>query len=239
MPSLKEKPAVNIPSQLLLLSALLIVCFLISDSLSPLDFAHTVRRFALYPDRYFGSGSEALGGSASALWSLFTYSLLHDGWEHLIFNLAWLVIFGSVIARHLGSTRFFLFYAFCAIAAALVYVLFHLRSGYPAIGASGAVFGMFGAMMRFLFPERGGILGEVPRSLEKTFRNRRVLTIIAVVLGIDLVFATVMGITGAGAIAWEAHLGGFLSGLLCFGLFAPPGRSRSGGPGGLDYGEWR
>lgn len=221
-------PASNIPYQILLLSALLVLSFFASDSLGQRQYIAFMERFALIPANIF-----------YAPWSLISYSFLHDGWEHLTFNLAWLVIFGSIIAKHLGSVRFFLFFAFCAVSAGSVYAILHAGSNVPAVGASGAVFGMFGALVRFLFPPQGGILATQPRSIEKTLRNRQTFTIIAVIIGIDLLFAAVTGILGSGAIAWEAHIGGFVAGFVCFGWFAPPKRSISGGPGNLNYGEWR
>ncbi|MCY4032214.1 MAG: rhomboid family intramembrane serine protease [Hyphomicrobiales bacterium] len=212
----------------MLLGALLVLCFLASDSLAPRQYNAVVERFALIPENVF-----------YAPWTLVSYALLHDGWEHLIFNLAWLVIFGSTIAKHLGSVRFFLFFAFCAVLAGAGYTILHIGSNFPAIGASGAVFGMLGALTRFLFPPQGGILATQPQSIEKTLRNRQTFAIIAVIIGIDLLFAAVSGILGTGMIAWEAHIGGFIAGFVCFGLFAPPTRSISGGPGNLNYGEWR
>ena len=221
-------PASNIPPQILLLSALLILCFLVSDSLNPRQYIAVIERFALIPENIFYTP-----------WSLVSYSFLHDGWEHLIFNLAWLIVFGSTIARHLGNVRFFLFFVFCAVLAGGSYTILHIGSNFPAIGASGAVFGMFGALMRFLFPPQGGILATQPQSIEKTLRNRQIFAIITVIIGIDLLFAIVSGILGSGTIAWEAHIGGFISGFVCFGWFAPPTRSVSGGPGNFNYGEWR
>lgn len=229
MPASKTPPpAFNIPSKVLLLSGFFTLCFLVFDSLDSHQHTTAINRFALIPANVL-----------HAPWSLVSYSFLHDGWEHLIFNLAWLVIFGSTIARHLGNVRFFLFFVFCTLSAGGVYVIFHIGSNFPAIGASGATFGMFGALMRFLFPLRGGVLSARPQSLEKTLQNRQILTIIAVIIGIDLLFATVSGVLGSGAIAWEAHIGGFIAGLTCFGWFAPPTRSISGGPGNFNYGEWR
>lgn len=225
----KTPPSVfNIPSKVLLLSALLILCFLLFDSLDSHQYIIAISRFALIPANVL-----------HAPWTLVSYSFLHDGWEHLIFNLAWLVIFGSTIARYLGNVRFFLFFIFCTLSAGGIYVIFHIGSNFPAIGASGAAFGMFGALMRFLFPIQGGILSVQPQSLEKALKNRQTLTIVAVIIGIDLLFATVSGVLGNGVIAWEAHIGGFIAGLTCFGWFAPPTRSISGGPGNFNYGEWR
>ena len=226
-------PAVRIPASILCLCGLLLVCFLAAESLSTWEYRRLLLRFALFPDRWLGEGV----WGPSAIWSLATYSLLHDSWRHLLFNLAWLVIFGSVVARHMGGARFRRFYFFCALAAAVAYTLLSWGSVFPAIGASGAVFGMVGGGMRFLFPGRG-LVGARPRPLEKILRDRRVLAMLGVILGIDLLFAAVGGIAGGG-IAWQAHLGGFAAGLLCFGWFAPPLCSASGGPGRRDYGEWR
>ena len=226
-------PALNLPASILWLCGLLVACFLFADSLSSLEYRRILENFALFPDRYFN----ARHWGASALWSPLTYSLLHSGWEHLLFNLAWLLIFGSVVARCMGGRRFFAFYFFCALGAAVVYTLSSPASALPAIGASGAVFGMLGAATRFMFAG-GGFLGSRPRPLEKILRDRRILTMLAVILGIDLLFALVNGILG-NAVAWQAHLGGFGTGLLFFGWFAPPLRSASGGPGRRDYGEWR
>ena len=226
-------PAVNIPASILWLCGLLVVCFLASQSLSTVEYRQLLLRFALFPDRWLGGGD----WGPSAVWSLATYSLLHDSWQHLLFNLAWLVIFGSVVARYTGGRRFVLFYFFCALGAAAAYTVLSLGSAFPAIGASGAVFGMVGAGMRFLFAD-GGFVGRQPRTLEKVLQDKRILTMLGVFLGVDLLFAAVGGIAG-GAIAWQAHLGGFATGLVCFGWFAPPLRSASGGPGRFDYGEWR
>lgn len=238
-PGTSSRPVINIPAQILTLSVLLVFCFLVSEILSPEPNDKLFRLFALFPDRYFSEG-KIQEGWITALWSLFTYSFLHRDWSHLLFNLAWLIVFGSIVARYMGTARFFLFYSFCAFGAALVYILINLGSGIPAIGASGAVFGIFGALVRFLLPgDYGGLVQSQPFDLKETLKNPRVLTIVSVILGIDILFALARGITGYGSIAWEAHLGGFFTGLLFFGMFGPPLRSASGGPGRVNYGEWR
>lgn len=234
-----SQPALNIPVQILFLSALLTLCFLASDILSLEKNNKLLHLFALFPKRYLGDWKSSIE-CLSALWSLVTYSLLHSNWNHLLFNVAWLVVFGSIVARFLGTARFFLFYFFCAFGAALVYILFNLESSYPAIGSSGAVFGLFGAMMRFLLPSNDQrFIRSQPCSLKKALQNRRALKMIAVFVGIDLMFAVGRGILGYDTVAWEAHLGGFMTGLLLFGWFAPTLRTSSGGPGRVDYGGWR
>lgn len=231
-PPTSPLPAVNIPSPILGLCGLLAVCFLATESLSTVDYRIVLGQFALIPDRYFNGPWDA-----SMLWSPFTYSLLHQNWEHLLFNLMWLVIFGSLVARHMGWRRFLLFYFFCAFGAALVYTLLSWRH-VPAIGASGAVFGMVGAATRFL-SAGGGFISDAPRPLERILRDRRARAFTAVILGVDLAFALISGWLNGVGIAWQAHCGGFAAGLLLFGWFAPPLRSPSGGPGRREYGAWR
>lgn len=220
-------PAFRIPSHVLILSALLALCFIAIHSFGSVWYI-IVDRFALVPSSVL-----------YAPWRLISYSFLHDSWEHLIFNLAWLVIFGSTIAKHLGSARFFLFFIFCVISAGGVYTVFNFGNGFPAVGVSGAVFGLFGAFMRFLFPSQGDGLATQPQCLKRTLQNRQTCIIVTVIIGIDVLFAAVGGIFGNDIIAWEAHIGGFIAGFVCFGWFAPPSHSTSGGPGNLDYGEWR
>lgn len=220
-------PAFRIPSHVLILSYLLALCFIVTHSPGSVWYI-TADRFALVPSSVL-----------YAPWRLISYSFLHDSWEHLIFNLAWLVIFGSTVARHLGSARFFFFFIFCAISAGVVYTVFNFGNGFPAVGASGAVFGLFGAFMRFLFPSKGDGLATQPQSLKRALQNRQTCTIVAVVIGIDVLFAAVGGIFGNDIIAWEAHIGGFIAGFVCFGWFALPSHSTSGGPRNFDYGEWR
>ncbi len=229
-----REPMFNIPVPVIVVIALLWIVHAIRTwVLSDHDAGQVLLLFSFIPERYGSGGSALPGGFGPAVWSFVTYALLHTDLQHLIFNSIGLLIFGSLVARRFGALRFFGFLALTAVAGAAAYLLTH--SGYflLVVGASAVVFGTMGAATRFAF-ERGGSLWpgraraarpeEVPaRSLLASLRNRRALTFVLVWLGVD----TVLAISGLsltniqGNIAWQAHIGGFLAGLIAFPLFDP------------------
>src|SRR6185295_19302766 len=97
------------------------------------------------------------GGVGAAIWSFFTYAFLHAGFNHLLFNLLWLLAFGVPVARRFGAVRFLLFFLVAAAAGAAVHLAVHFGERDVVIGASASVSGAMGAAMRFAF-QRGGPL---------------------------------------------------------------------------------
>jgi membrane associated rhomboid family serine protease len=173
---------------------------------------------AFIPARYDGPVDGAW------LWSPVTYSLLHGGWTHLILNAVWLAAFGAVVARRIGNLRFVLFWVASAIASAVFFGLLHRGEVVVMVGASGVISALMGAASRFAF-SGAGFIGAAshlrPRlSLSQTLANRSAFTFLAVWFGINLLagFGVSPG-SGEVAIAWEAHLGGFLFGFFCFDYF--------------------
>ena len=166
-------------------------------------------------------------------------------------NSVWLLAFGSAIARRIGSFRFLLFYFFCGVVGALLHVALYGGSLVPVVGASGAISGLMGGAVRFVFlagGPLGGLGGQrgassAPRaqmSIGAALRDRRVLLFVSVWIALNAFFG-ISGLTPSGGvadIAWIAHLGGFLAGLLFFGIFDGHKSSESGGPGNVGYGEW-
>jgi membrane associated rhomboid family serine protease len=139
---------------------------------------------------------------------------LHADLPHLLINMAMLLAFGTPIARRMRTAPFFLLYALCGIAGALFWALLHPYSIDPLLGASGAISGMVGAV--------GGISLSEESGHGMPFRNRRAaLIFVAVWLVLNFLVglfgASAMGISGA--IAWEAHLGGFVAGFALIKLF--------------------
>ena len=177
------------------------------------------------------------GGWAADLWTFFTYALLHADITHLGFNAVWLLAFASPVARRFGAGRFTLFFLVTVGAGALVYLAAHAGEIAPMVGASAGISGMMGAAARFAF-EPGGSLDmwhgdrtqadHVPAApLLAAFRNPRVVAFVGVWFGLNLLFGLgSLSIAGANqAVAWEAHLGGFLAGLLLFSAFDPVRRA--------------
>ena len=177
------------------------------------------------------------GGEGAKVWTFVTYSLLHANLSHIGFNLLWLLPFGSALARRFGSLRFFVFMAVTAAAGALAHLVTHEHALAPMIGASASVSGAMAAAIRFAFV-RGSFLSfdrsdasaaaKVPaQPLWRALRDRRVLSFLAIWFGVNIVFglgSIAIGTEGV-SVAWQAHIGGFLAGLLLFSLFDPVPRT--------------
>lgn len=166
--------------------------------------------------------------------SFLTYAFFHAGWAHVLMNSAWLLAFGSLVARRLGVMRFLCLFILSAIGAAAAHYLTHTDDVMPMIGASGAVSGIMASAIRFVFQPGESLSGfslnatgsyHAPAlPLVQTFRDRRTLQFIMLWLAINLATGLAgvpLGLT-QGSIAWEAHLGGFLVGLLAFSFIDPP-----------------
>lgn len=164
-------------------------------------------------------------------WTALTYALLHGSWAHVLVNSLWLLAFGTPVARRCGPARFALLMAVTAIGGAVGHALVHPYQTVPMIGASAAVSGMMACAAWFMFSPRVWLLEgrlaephERPReSFAEILRNRRVITFLLVWMAtnyISAILAAPLGVTDA-SIAWEAHVGGFVTGLLLFPLLDP------------------
>lgn len=161
-------------------------------------------------------------------WSWVTYAFVHGDWGHLAINSFWMLAFGSVVAQRMGALRFVAFSAVCAAAGAIPYWL----SGEQVllVGASAAISGQMAGAVRLIYAggaSPGGMRQDMEYvralSLAELLRNRQALMFLALWAGLNLLFGTgSFSPDGAGQIAWEAHFGGFLAGLLLFGLLDKP-----------------
>jgi membrane associated rhomboid family serine protease len=156
-----------------------------------------------------------------------SYAFLHGDWTHLIFNSVWLAAFGSPVARRFGSARFLLLGAIASVAGAFFYFGFHRFEFAPMIGASAAISGFMGAAARFVFQpgalfKAAGDGYEPPlATLPEMLSNRQTLAFVLFWFLSNLLIGVggqSLGFSNA-PIAWEAHVGGFLAGLLLAPLF--------------------
>lgn len=193
-------------------------------------------QFAFIPARYDFSlllGDTYPGGLGAQIYSFVSYALIHADWMHLGFNAAWLLPFGSALVRRFGNGRFLLFMAITAAIGAAAHLATHAGERVPVVGASAAISGAMAAAMRFVF-QAGGPLGlwrqheavtyRVPAApLSVALRDPRILAFLGIWFGINLLFGLgSLPLTGEGQqVAWQAHIGGFLGGLILFGLFDP------------------
>ena len=171
--------------------------------------------------REYSAGRDLAPYIPLPFWStLLTSMFLHGGWMHLGGNMLYLWIFGDNLEHRMGHVRFLVYYLICGLAAGLAHIVFNSGSTVPTVGASGAISGVLGGYL-LLFPKNrvrvlmyGGI-AHVPA---------------IVVLGMWIVIQVVNG-AGAmattadtgGGVAYLAHVGGFVAGLVLVKLFARRG----------------
>lgn len=171
-------------------------------------------------------------------WTVLSYAFLHGDFLHVTMNSVWFAIFGAPVARRIGTARFIALFVVTAIAGVLLHFALHRTDFIPVVGASAAVSGVMAAAIRFVFQPGGPLGPAVPGwrlppefsarlpalPLADVLRDRRVMQFMLIWFGINLVFglfSVQLGATSA-AIAWEAHVGGFVAGFLLFSLFDPP-----------------
>ena len=219
-----REPILNTPALVAWTIGILAGIFLIERLLPDESQWALVSSFGVVPGRYFGAEGlpvSVLPGAWGRLLPLLTYSLLHGSPIHLLLNVVWLLAIGTPVAQRLGAPRFLLFWAVTAIAAALFYILLKTDSPAPMIGASGAISGLFGGLARFMFTRPAAIQVDGSPSESVFGMDRRVLFFAVTWLALNMV----VGLSGFGteegasAIAWEAHAGGFMAGLLLFPFF--------------------
>jgi membrane associated rhomboid family serine protease len=240
-----REPIFNLPPVVTAILAVLVLILAVrAYLLSPEDDFTLLKWFAFIPARYdvglLHQGAYP-GGLGSDVWTFVSYGLLHDGWLHLGLNAVWLVAFGTPVARRFGVPHFLAFLAATTVAGAALHLATHLGDQAPMIGASAAISGCMAAALRFVFQRQGplstfagfadGPAYRVPAAaLGESLRDRRVLAFLALWFGLNFLFgASSLTIVPDGqSIAWQAHVGGFVVGLLGFSLFDPIGRQPPG-----------
>jgi membrane associated rhomboid family serine protease len=175
--------------------------------------------------REYSAGADIAPMIPAPYWStLVTSMFLHAGWGHLGGNMLFLWIFGDNIEHRVGHVRFIVFYLACGLAAGLAHIFFNSNSAIPTVGASGAISGVLGGYL-LLFPRNrvyvltwGGV-ASVPAVL---------------MLGLWIVIQFINSVgsvavtpeTEEGGVAYIAHVGGFIAGLMLAPLFVVGRRQR-------------
>lgn len=232
----KSQPIFNVPYVVLLLLALCVGVHVVRQLLSPADNAWLTAVLAFIPARLGPFYGELPGAWIVRYSSFVTHLFVHGDVTHLAVNGAWLLAFGTPVARRTSVLGFLVLFLLCGIGGALLYYLINGPVVTLLIGASGAISGLMGAAFRFLYNG----LDQGPRAfsdatryaplatLGETIRDRRVVTSVVIWSVLNLLLALgAAGLTDAGGIAWEAHIGGFFTGLLLYGWFdSPPPRPK-------------
>ena len=206
-----------------------IAAFLYELSLGP-SLDGFVSQFSVIPAQVLSWPGSDLTLTAVAL-PFVTSMFLHGGWMHLIGNMWYLWIFGDNVEDRLGHLNFFLFYILCGLGAGIVHTILNAGSAVPSLGASGAIAGVLGAyVVSYPFAR---VLTLVP-----IFFFIQVIEIPAlIVLGFWFVMQFLSGAASlasaaganAGGVAWWAHVGGFVIGIILLRVFPrqPAAQARS------------
>jgi membrane associated rhomboid family serine protease len=184
------------------------VVFFFELNLSPLELERLIRTYGLIGSRFQVENP--------ATWlPLFSHMFLHGGWLHFLSNMWTLFIFGDNVEDRMGSFRFLLFYLLGGAAAGLLQIVLG-AANVPSIGASGAIAAVLGAY--FLFFPRAQVITFIPLFFLPWFISQ---------LYSGLLSLALPGGMSMGGIAWWAHIGGFLFGLLLAFPFSIASRKRT------------
>jgi membrane associated rhomboid family serine protease len=240
-----REPYFNVPGVIVATLAVLLAVHLVrAFVLSPVLDLQFIRLFGFIPARYEPSlvpGGAYPASPYAEIWTFITYSLIHGDFVHLGANTIWLLPFGTAVARRFGPLRYLAFFVVTAACAAAIHLATHAGEDIPMVGASGAISAMMAASMRFVF-QPGAPLGlfrteddqsyQAPAlPLGAAFRDLRVVVFVGVWFGLNILIGLgSISIAGEQSVAWQAHIGGFLAGLLLFAVFDPvPRQARDRG----------
>ncbi|MBC2694572.1 MAG: rhomboid family intramembrane serine protease [Desulfobacteraceae bacterium] len=202
------------------LIAINVVAFLVELSQGP-GLERFIYMYGLVPARYTIPQIASYFTTGQQLVSLITFMFLHGGFWHILGNMWSLYIFGDNIEERLGPLRYLVFYMICGFASGISHLVFNYNSTMPTIGASGAIAGVMGAYF-ILFP-KAKILTLIPIFFIPYFIEIPAFFF----LGIWFVFQFLSATGNYGqmaGIAWWAHIGGFIFGIIFIKLFlALPG----------------
>jgi membrane associated rhomboid family serine protease len=142
--------------------------------------------------------------SGDAVYTAFTATFLHASMLHIVFNVIWLVVLGLLFEERMGPAKFLMIFLIAGVAGNIAYGLINFGGHYSAVGASGAISGLLGAVL-VLYPfERTGLM-----VLPVPIPNAPVWVIVLLMLAFQLIFV----LDPNSHVAWQAHLGGFLAGM--------------------------
>lgn len=222
----ERQPIFNLPPALLALCVLLVAIQAASDFLLNQAARELLLGwFAFIPYRAIEPGAFD-GGLWPLLWTPFTHAFLHAGWEHVGLNVVWLAIFGTPVTQRYGAVRMYALFLLGALVGAIAFAATTLPQVQVLLGASGGIAALTGGAVRFIFQppvvvvnEKTGerhFLGRKLATLGEFVRNptARFFSIVWIVLnGIVPIIPMLTGNTDL-QVAWQAHIGGFLAGLL-------------------------
>ena len=222
LPFRDDIPARRYPLMTLTIILANVVVFLYQVSLSQRGgLPEFLALYAIVPANFRLAAQYPVEATTGLGLSVLTSMFLHGGWIHLIGNMWYLWIFGDNVEDRMGHFRFLLFYLLCGSLAGFAHILFNLDSRIPSLGASGAVAGVLGAyLVSYPFARVSTLL--------PFFLFWPIVRLPAVLVLGSWFFVQLLNETAAvvetsqtmGGVAWWAHIGGFVVGMLLIGIFS-------------------
>jgi len=182
-----------------------------------------INAYSLVPCEYT-QHCAAYAGTPSPFWiTLLSSMFMHAGWAHILGNMLFLFVFGLHVERSMGGVRYLVFYLICGLGASALEIATAVSSNAPGLGASGAIAGVLAAYL-VLYPT-SHVRTLIPLGIVFWTARIPAWVFIGLWFALQLVdgLASVSNAT-AGGVAYSAHVGGFISGLLLVRLFAQSGR---------------
>jgi len=213
-----DVPTKKFPLITVILIALNSMVFLYQVSLGE-RFSEFIHSMGLLPFEIIHHIDLFPSGPSPIYLTIFSSMFMHGSIIHLLGNMLFLWIFGNNVEDYLGRKKFVIFYLVCGIAAACTQIVFNPDSKVPMVGASGAIAGVLGAYS-LLYPR-----AKVTTVIIFVFFIRLIKIPAVVVLGFWIIYQFLYGIsslavrTGEGGVAWFAHIGGFICGIIIIKLF--------------------
>jgi len=174
--------------------------------------------YGLVPARYSVPEVASHFSSVEQVFALFSFMFLHGGFLHILGNMWFLHIFGDNVEDRMGSTRFLLFYLLCGWVSGFAHLWANWTSTVPTIGASGAIAGVMGAYL-ILFPG-ARIITLIPIFFIPYFIEIPAVVFLGIWFLFQFFYASLSGPESGGGIAWWAHIGGFVFGMIAVKLFS-------------------
>jgi membrane associated rhomboid family serine protease len=228
-----DQPIFSTPFVTYFLIALNLVIFFFEWQMglqNPRGLNQLIFQFGVVPRLDVGllTGTPAFAPTAAIL-PMFTSMFLHGSWLHVLGNMWMLYIFGDNIEDYLGHFKYLLFYLTCGLAAAVTHIAFNLNSKAPTVGASGAIAGVMGAYL-ILYP-RARVLIWFPPIFLFQVPAWLMLGYWGVTQFVNGAATSVSPAAQQGGIAFWAHVGGFVTGIVLIKTFSERAQRRR-------YGAW-
>lgn len=200
----EHQPILRLPPTIKALCGIILVIFA-AQQLLPADLANELVWWGGFvPARYSGVAPF----DAAAIWTPLTHALLHGGWMHIGMNIGMLMAFGAGLEKQRGAKNLLFIFIVSTLGGAVTQFAFYSDSTMPMIGASGGISGLFGAALM--------AMAQQATHHDPRWRTRlkHVMPFVAVWIGISVFFG-VFGMPGENQpVAWAAHVGGFLAGMV-------------------------